>query len=103
MKLTARGEQAMLDEKDERKYTVKAKDSKGEDDAVGFTIRSSMSFEPPVVALGSRLTIIITDWEKTRGNVVAVKIAGQPQFLSKAYYLTDCIHHPDAPRASGAE
>ena len=77
VKLSARGEQSVLNDKGELNYTVRAKDSEGEDDDVDFTIRSSMNFEPPVVAPGSQLTITITDWEVVRGDVVAVQIGGK--------------------------
>ncbi len=97
----------------EAEYEIRARDSEGDDISVKFDIRSSLSFEPQVVAPGSQLTIIIADWEAVRGNVVAVQIGGEPvqltgrdvqslrdrRFLSNANYLSNCIHHPDAPRA----
>ena len=117
VKLSARGEQSVLNDKGELNYTVRAKDSDGEDDDVDFTIRSSMNFEPPVVAPGSQLTITITDWEVVRGDVVAVQIGGksvplagkvlhmsgeadQEGFLSRAFYYENqsCLHHPFAPK-----
>ena len=104
-KLTAQGEPGSP------KYKIRARDSEGEDVTVEFDIRSSISFEPPIVAPGSQLTIIITDWEEGRDEVVAVQIAGESvqfadrdahsgdegTFLSQAIKYEYCIHHPDSP------
>ncbi len=104
-KLTAQGEPGSP------KYRIRARDSEGEDVTVEFDIRSSMSFEPATVGLGSSLKIIITDWEEDRDEVVAVQIAGESvqftdrdarsgdegKFLSQAIKYENCIHHPDSP------
>ena len=77
VKLMARGEAAKHNDEGELEYTVKTKDSEGEDHQAGFRIRSSMSFEPSRVSIGSKLKITVVDWEDVHKDVVAVKIAGQ--------------------------
>ncbi len=97
VKLTAGGEPS------EAKYTVWARDSEGEEVPVEFDIRSSMSFEPPIVSLGSRLTIIISDWEENRDEVVAVQIAGEKVFIADAIGYANCIDHPNNPARQDSE
>ena len=90
VKLTARGKPG------EPSYTVRIKDSEGVDISEEFDIKSSISFEPPSVGHGSRLTIIISDWGEDREEVVAVQIAGKTVFTAQAFLYDDCIEHPDA-------
>lgn len=82
----------------EEQYRVRARDSEGDDVAVGFNIRSSMSFEPSQVSLGSSLKIIISDWEKEHNEIVAVQIAGKQVFVADAVEYANCIDHPGAAR-----
>ena len=82
----------------EAQYTVRTRDSEGVEVSRGFNIRSAMSFEPNPVNLGSRLTIVISDWEEERREVVAVEIGGEPLILAKAIEYQNCIEHPDAAR-----
>ena len=79
-------------------YTVRARDSEGQEISVDFTIRSAMYFEPPTVGLGSSLKIIISDWEKERNEVVAAQIAGEQVFIADAVEYEKCIEHPNAAR-----
>ena len=79
-------------------YEVKARDSEGEEVSVNFNIRSSMSFEPHPVSLGSTLRVIISDWGEERGEVVAVQIAGETVFIADAVEYDNCIEHPNAYR-----
>ena len=91
VKLTARGKLG------EANYEVTARDSEGEEVSIPFIIRSSMSFEPLTVSHGSSLTIIISDWEEERNDVVAVQIAGKRVFIADAYEYDTCIDHPNSP------
>lgn len=91
VKLTARGKPG------EANYEVTARDSEGEEVSRPFIIRSSMSFEPPTVSHTSSLTIIISDWEEERNDVVAVQIAGKRVFIADAYEYDTCIDHPNSP------
>ena len=79
-------------------YEVKARDSEGEEVSVNFNIRSSMSFEPHPVSLGSTLRVTISDWDVERGEVVAVQIAGDTVFIADAVEYDNCIEHPNAYR-----
>ena len=90
--LTARGNPG------EPIYRVTTRDSEGVEVNREFNIRSSMSFEPYPVSLGSNLKIIISDWEESRNEVVAVQIAGEEVFTAKAVEYTSCIEHPNAAR-----
>ena len=91
VKLTAQGKPG------EAKYEVRARDSEGEEVSRAFNIKSSMSFEPPAVSHGSSLTIIISDWEINRNDVVAVQIAGERVFIADADQYDHCIDHPNSP------
>ena len=82
----------------EAQYRVRTRDSEGVEVSKGFNIRSSMSFEPETVGLGSNLTIIISDWEEERNEVVAVQIAGKTVFIADAIQYGSCIEHPNAAR-----
>ena len=79
-------------------YTVSARDSEGVVVSEEFNIKSAFSFVPPIVGPGSSLTIIISDWEATRNEIVAVQIAGEQEFLSDAIEYEYCIDHPDSAR-----
>lgn len=91
VKLTAQGKPG------EARYEVTARDSEGEEVSRPFIIRSSMSFEPPMVSHTSSLTMIISDWEEERNDVVAVQIAGKRVFIADAYEYDTCIDHPNSP------
>ncbi|MYC37895.1 MAG: hypothetical protein F4X66_13430 [Chloroflexi bacterium] len=91
VKLTAQGKPG------EARYEVTARDSEGEEVSKEFNIRSSMSFEPPTVSHTSSLTIVISDWEEERNDVVAVQIAGKRVFIADAEEYAHCIDHPDSP------
>ena len=88
--LTARGNSG------ESVYRVTTRDSEGVEVNRDFEIRSSMSFEPRPVSLGSTLRVIISDWDEERGEVVAVQIGGKTVFIAKAVEYANCIEHPDA-------
>ena len=90
--LTARGNPG------EAQYRVTTKDSEGVDVSRAFIIKSLMSFVPPTVSPGSRLTIIISDWEGGRDEVVAAQIAGEEAFIADADEYENCIDHPNSAR-----
>ena len=78
------------------KYTVWARDSEGAVVSKDFNIESSMTFEPPTVDLGTSLTIIISDWEEDRDEVVAAQVAGVEVFIAEAIQYENCIDHPNS-------
>ena len=57
-----------------------------------------MTFVPPKVVHSSSLTIIISDWEGGRNEVVAVQIAGETVFIADADEYANCIDHPNSAR-----
>ena len=88
--LTARGNPG------DSTYRVTTRDSEGIEVNREFNIRSSISFEPDPVSLGSTLRVIISDWDEERGEVVAVQIAGETVFIADAVEFDNCIEHPNA-------
>ena len=80
----------------ESTYRVTTRDSEGVEVNREFAIRSSISFEPNPVSLGSSLKIIISDWEEARNEVVAVQIGGEEVFVAEAVEYQYCIEHPNA-------
>ena len=91
VKLRARSERAKRDEEGKLQYTLRTKDSYGVDDSANFKITSSVSFEPPVVSVGSKLKITVVDWEDENEDVVAVRIAGQTAFIVDITEYQNCI------------
>ena len=91
VKLRARSERAKRDEDGELQYTLRTKDSYGVDDSADFKITSSMSFEPLVGSVGSKLKITVVDWEDENEDVVAVRIAGQTAFIVDITEYEHCI------------
>ena len=72
-------------------YTVRTKDSYGVDHSVNFLIASSMSFEPASVGVGSRLRIMVSDWNEEQMGIAAVRIAGQPAYTAGAGERAGCF------------
>lgn len=91
VKLRALSERAKRDEDGELQYTLRTKDSYGVDDSADFKITSSMSFEPLVGSVGSKLKITVVDWEDENEDVVAVRIAGQTAFIVDITEYEHCI------------
>ena len=66
------------------------------DDLVGFKIRSSIAFEPPTVNVGSKLKIIISDWEDHYQEIAAVRIGGQSAYVTGVEEYENCFQYADA-------
>ena len=85
VKLKARGKEG------EPVYKVWTKDSYGVNDFVNFATKSSMSFDPASVGVGSSLRITISDWDHDYAGVAAVRIAGQPAYPAGAKEQAECF------------
>ena len=81
----------VLGDPGEPEYRVWTLDSNGIDDFVDFLIKSSISFEPDRVDVGSRLRVSVKDWNDGHQGVAAVNVAGRTAFAAGATEFEGCF------------
>ena len=72
-------------------YRVNTKDSNGVHDDAGFSIESSIDFQPAAATIGSILRMTIYDWENLDKEVAAVRIAGERAYPRPLAASEECF------------